>query len=206
MRQAPLEVAGHERCRRRQGECGDRDERGDQRQQCGTAAAQNAGPQARAADDHGCAEQEVQEHEEGQDPGRDNPASQAGAAQRPRRKRDAARARRREQSRRGKPGERDLVARYEVDPRRLAGENGAEEDDVSRERADLEHDRDSQPLKVGVLQRVDRLADARQARQHEVHECRRGEDERGEERDLAPRQSGAGHLFLAVPSPTTAVF
>ena len=125
-------------------------------------------------------EDRVEQHEEGQQRARGLLRLQAGAAQRPQRQRDAARATRRQQPRDGGAGQGDLGARAQVHPRRRALADQPQQRDVAAEGDDLEADGGEDPARIGVDRALQRVGEGvqRAAGQHEHRDGDRGGRER----------------------------
>ena len=140
----------------------------------------------------------VQDHRERDQPAGDDPHAHPGAAQRPCRQRDPARAGRGEQAGRRQPGHRDLVALAPVDPRFAADEHAAEQPHVAAEREHLEQRGQREPPAVPVLDSVPGLLQAEQLRQHEVQERQRRDDEQGGGQQPASGEAQARHLGVVV--------
>src|SRR5437660_820192 len=77
-------------------------------------------------------------------------------------------------------------------------EDGAEEDHVAGERADLEQRGDGQPGGVPVVEPVPRVGEAGDLGEDEVEEGQRRDDEHAEEQRVPAREVHARHLLLDV--------
>ena len=84
-----------------------------------------------------------------------------------------------------RPGHRDLIALAPVDPALAADEHGSEQRDVAEKRACLEQRGQREPPAVAALDAIPRVLQADQARQREVQEGDRRDDEHARDHELA---------------------
>ena len=166
--QPRFDVGRDQRHRRADHQQQARDRGGDDRQLDRARSVQDAGPQQQAEDDQRERIEGVVEADEGDHPAGHVAAVHPRFAQRPVGERDAARAARREEQRRGDARHVDLVGLAPAQLQRIAADHRFEERDVGGVGGDREDDRDPDPDRVGIVQLGDPVADPDQLREEEV--------------------------------------